>query len=671
MMGHSVVGAIRQASSQPGGVSAGFGARLLGLPEIFDQHRFVVPDYQRGYAWGERQVQDLLKDIEQQIYLGTHRHYTGTLVLARPAGEAAGVFHVVDGQQRLTTLVLLMAQLAKRLDTPQASLLRERYLVRGSVGVETPVLALNTDAHAFFWERLLGQGSVGTVPVTFATHTRLLNAWKEISDWLDRDDAPGAEAVMKTVERRLGFLVYAPEDDAETGAMFEVINNRGKPLSELEKVKNYLIYSAVRMSAESLRTEIDDAWSIILRNLNDADQTSAAEESAFLRYCLVVYFQMSKRDSQEGYESTKAHLTIPSKGPAAAASYDAARAHAIGEVRGFLSFLKGASTWYARLYGTQQSDAPVEVRSLLTELKAQASLASIMPLFLAVMLRLDKASGAAELLRWLEILNFRVYMARNVTARNDTGQAELYNLAGSYFHGGLENQLTRLDHKIGEGHLNSPEQLLQYRLVKFIFTHSPDDKFAKSFSLEADDVGDFGKWSGLRYFLINLEQSLQPHKTIPIDGILRQRSAGRSLDYFSLEHLWATAYRAGEGENDRPQDIRERRRLGNFVLLEFRLNVQGGNQFIEEKAKRYLGEDGGRGDKQPTKFEHVRKAVYIAREAIAAANKRHRYRSKSYYNDIHKAINDEREDKSKEFALQRWSITAYPLHAALARHLRT
>ncbi|MBF4211755.1 DUF262 domain-containing protein, partial [Pseudomonas donghuensis] len=80
--------------------------------------------------------------------------------------------------------------------------------------------------------------------------------------------------------------------------------------SELEKVKNYLIYCCVKLSAASLRDSIDEDWSEILRALNIAGKTSAGEESAFLRYCLVVHFKLNKTDSQNGYEELKKRVNL-------------------------------------------------------------------------------------------------------------------------------------------------------------------------------------------------------------------------------------------------------------------------------------------------------------------------------------------------------------------------
>ncbi len=108
----------------------------------------------------------------------------------------------------------------------------------------------------------------------------------------------------------MGFLVYAPAEDAETGIMFEVINNRGKALSELEKVKNYLIYCSVKLGADTLRENINADWSEILRNMNIAKKTALADESAFLRYCSAIYFELGKSESQYGYDEIKKKLDI-------------------------------------------------------------------------------------------------------------------------------------------------------------------------------------------------------------------------------------------------------------------------------------------------------------------------------------------------------------------------
>ncbi len=99
----------------------------ITLRQLFSNRFFRVPDYQRGYAWGEDQLNDLWQDLSDlnRNADGTYRrHYTGTIYVERiedasqiPAGErwartnSSEFFYVVDGQQRLTTLAILMNEL--------------------------------------------------------------------------------------------------------------------------------------------------------------------------------------------------------------------------------------------------------------------------------------------------------------------------------------------------------------------------------------------------------------------------------------------------------------------------------------------------------------------------------------------------------------------------------
>ena len=75
------------------------------LEKFFTAKSFEIPTYQRDYAWTQGNIDDLLDDIKESIETGTN-HYIGTFILSRVGTE--GVYHVVDGQQRLTTLTLIL-----------------------------------------------------------------------------------------------------------------------------------------------------------------------------------------------------------------------------------------------------------------------------------------------------------------------------------------------------------------------------------------------------------------------------------------------------------------------------------------------------------------------------------------------------------------------------------
>ena len=103
-------------------------SQLLTLSKIFTERLFRIPDYQRGYAWGEKQLKDFWTDIVQLE--PSHNHYTGVLTLENVpptthtrweddswiiSSKNYEAFFVVDGQQRLTTAIVLIQVIIERI----------------------------------------------------------------------------------------------------------------------------------------------------------------------------------------------------------------------------------------------------------------------------------------------------------------------------------------------------------------------------------------------------------------------------------------------------------------------------------------------------------------------------------------------------------------------------
>lgn len=627
--------------------------QLRTLPEIFEGNFFCIPDYQRGYAWDEKQIDELLKDIDH-LLLDTSavRHYTGTLVLSLNKDQS-NQYHIVDGQQRLTTLVIFFKCISLFADREDKESIGTKYLKRGDIGNDQFVLKLNLDTNKFFEKVILSDRNLENCPITLESHERLLNAHDLIHKWLTQKTSSGVliTQILNVLEERLGFLVYSPVEDAETGIMFEVINNRGKQLSELEKVKNYLIYCSIKLSAFSLRDDITEHWSDILQSLNKAKKTSPNEESSFLRYCLVVFFKMNKTDSQYGYDVLKDRIKIDQ-----CLQSSEKKNQTITKLQDFIQFLKLSAKWYEHLYAPNYVGLDKAIQPLIENIRAQNVHASIMPLFLALLL---KNKGKGEMLerhlQLLETLNFRVYIANGMTFRKDTGQGDLYQYASRYYYGSLLNSFIAEENRVvGKTTLTNDDQALEYLLVSFTQNLAHDGWFEASFYLDGKSSFDFYGWRGLRYFLMNYESSLQPNKTINIDKILKSRSSGKTNDYLSVEHLWATENRNFDGQNCREVDRYQKRRLGNFVLLELRLNIQGTNDDAWVKADRYLD---GFEQEAPTDLYHVRLAGKSVRKTFNTMSDVKK--TINYYSDFYSEIIDEQEERYIKFAMKRWSLKGY------------
>lgn len=646
------------------------GSDLFTLPQIFEDRFFHIPDYQRGYAWTEDQVTDLLKDLEHMRdgQGDDARHYTGTLVLIRE-GDALR-YEIIDGQQRLTTLIIFMSCLARRSELAEQSVqLISRYVKRGEVGNQRYVLQQGSDSREFFEGVILESGCEVANTASSASHYKLLNARKTISHWLDvnhANDKAGLKTLLELAENRLGLLVYEPKCSAEVGVMFEVINNRGRPLTELEKVKNYLIYLASKLNASKTQDKINSKWSGILRNLHSADQSGDGDEHSFLRAATVVFFGLSKKESSSIYYEIK-HSRLNLDHIFSEEYGEIDRDEAVKQLEKFIDFLADCSHWYRLLHdgGSAAQGLGSETRAVICRLRAQRQHANILPLFFAVLTKNSQVGPDEErLLRLIEILNFRVYLVRN-SWRADWGQGPLYSIAARYWKGGSVSP----DGEDWSSLELTPARELERRLVWFTIVTSvaTDQHLMNGLNLAENDSFDFARWPGLRYFLISYEEYLNPKKTIDIDQILARRESQKSGDFYSVEHIWAKKHDAGR--HDGRKDDWIRRKLGNFCLLELNLNIIGRNRGIDEKVEIYASGKPSEGVQRST-LAQVDEVIRFARDEIKRYGiSRLKDARRNGYRVVHEEICKARENALKKFTVQRWSLTDFEGFSEANRYL--
>lgn len=88
-------------------------AELMSVGGLFSESgtHYEIPIYQRNYAWGAEQIQQLIDDVWTASQAGDENYFLGNLIVARRTPEQGvqfSTYEVIDGQQRLTTLYLLL-----------------------------------------------------------------------------------------------------------------------------------------------------------------------------------------------------------------------------------------------------------------------------------------------------------------------------------------------------------------------------------------------------------------------------------------------------------------------------------------------------------------------------------------------------------------------------------
>ncbi|MBU2525606.1 MAG: DUF262 domain-containing protein [Bacteroidetes bacterium] len=210
------------------------------LSNILEGKIFQIPDYQRGYAWEEKQWKDFVQDIDALIDDKIISHYTGTIVIYQPRNKPTEnygtkrleVADVVHGQQRLTTCSIYLSIIIKELikigqDGFNAKI--PIYLYSGSKSR----LRLNNDTADFYLD-LISKG-VSNLEASAVHQKRIYDAYcflkNNISAQLAKKLDKGEDYLrdlFDAIIRKLSFSFYPIEEESEIGMTFELMNSRGK-----------------------------------------------------------------------------------------------------------------------------------------------------------------------------------------------------------------------------------------------------------------------------------------------------------------------------------------------------------------------------------------------------------------------------------------------------------
>lgn len=234
--------------------------QLDGISNVLKTRRFHVPAYQRSYAWEAEHVGALLSDIGDAIKNSEKEYFLGSVVITGPVDRR---FDVVDGQQRLTTVSLLIATIRNKFvsegDLEAGTSIRNDFLA--SVDRKTkerePKLTLNEVDNELYQELIEGQGLIDEARYPRQSHKRLLSASAVMRDFIDNlyalSHEPDEELHewLDYLESNLKVILVIAPDDSNAFVIFETLNDRGLELAISDLLKNYLFHRSADKIEES------------------------------------------------------------------------------------------------------------------------------------------------------------------------------------------------------------------------------------------------------------------------------------------------------------------------------------------------------------------------------------------------------------------------------------
>ena len=247
---------------------------------------YRIPRFQRDYSWTNEEWEDLWADILGTLEEGGEAsHYMGYLVLQSADDKS---FDVIDGQQRLTTISLIVLAVLKNIqrlidagNDSDANKRRLEQIRQTYVGYLDPVtliarpkLTLNRNNNNYFQTYLVPLGHLPQRGFRSSEHSmRKAFEWldKQVANYLKAstgDEGKRLAQLVEDISDRLFFTIITVTDELNAYKVFETLNARGVRLSATDLLKNYL-FSVLDRGGESdheLRN-LEDRWEAIVGRL--------------------------------------------------------------------------------------------------------------------------------------------------------------------------------------------------------------------------------------------------------------------------------------------------------------------------------------------------------------------------------------------------------------------
>jgi len=275
--------------------------------ELIEKRIFRIPDYQRGYSWEKKQVDELIEDIENIRLLPEENstyHFTGILSFSKiekdsftqkekfEINEEIELYHVTDGQQRLTTIFIILFEIYKRLeitnDLNKILICDENNnsMYRFGYDVDVP-------SREYLYGEIFENEDYKD-EITATVYTNNLDEVKNsINDYLENLDIRDIKIFKRKIEQRLLFQEFILDTDKlDVSMVFETMNYRGKNLSKLELFKNRLIYligSNHPRNYIDLKSQVIYTWLTLYKWLGKTSEVKLNDD-VFLSSFAIIFF---------------------------------------------------------------------------------------------------------------------------------------------------------------------------------------------------------------------------------------------------------------------------------------------------------------------------------------------------------------------------------------------
>ncbi len=531
------------------------------ISNLFDGRTvFNIPEYQRAYAWGKSQLSDFVEDIQNQKE--DRSYFLGTVLFEEKGLEKNyEIIDIVDGQQRITTIIIFMSVLINCLKNKSISddeledidLLYETYVKHKK---QYKLRALEED-NDFFHSYILSENS-GKDYIRTPAQRRLYESKKYFEEYLSVLGKDELNSIRKKIDENSRVLVYSVKDTAEATLIFETTNDRGKGLTNLEKIKSFMMYKSYVASDETpdqLLNTIRSRFSDIYKEYEKFEDK--IDEDSILQYHFIGHQKWSGKEYQQYVDKVKESVN------AFISTGNDARA---------LDFIDNYTKELKETFFTVHEIIESKLEHL-RNIFILSRTGNFWPLLIKSY-KLDETNTKEKFSRiahLLEIYSFRVYAVNQ--NRGNTGQSKLYSYARSF-----------------SGNFSDLEGLL----VKIIAEYSSENIFKSN--LSDSYIYEWMSTRDLSYFFWKYENYLRVSKQPKSSPMSEEEFISQHSKYkLSIEHIASQNPKNSivKDESVLPEISNEFKEIylhsiGNLTVDPQSSNSSKGNKYFEDKNEKYF-----------------------------------------------------------------------------------
>ena len=567
-------------------------AELYSISEIFDKRILRIPDFQRGFSWGERQLDDFWDDLDKVPE--NKIHYTGLLtiekvkILTNNIGKWNDAyfllnsddnvkylpFYIIDGQQRITTAIILISSIIESFDDNiiidglDKKAIFTKYIKVESSGNKTFIFGYEKDdpSYEFLKAKIYKENNANSLNEPETLYTKNLNFAKNHFDEKIRTYTPHQlKTLFSKLIHNFKFNLYEVDEDLDVYVMFETMNNRGKPLSKLELLKNRLIYLSTTLEnseeeINQLRNQINESWKTIYTYLGK-NKEKTLDDDDFLKNHTYMYFgYMDKKTDLfsefllDDYFTTKNIID---------------RKVRLTTIENYvISIQKSVQKWFEINFPFHSSSTLDNSLKEWIDKINRLKYAPFEPNIMAALLSNPNPNDMLKLLKTMDryvFLVFKIYQSRQHMGKN-----LFYAKAKGIYETGDIWEFKRLIESRTDTDTKEYDIKLFHKYLSEIFQNVKDKK-------------GFYAWNGIHYFLYEYELFLQgdEEQKISYDKFVKRNSIEHIYPQTATGECWQIEF----GEYKNVQQMKLKNTLGNLLLLSIPKNAGLSNKCFEYKKR--------------------------------------------------------------------------------------